>query len=69
LGYYRSIIMAKVCVEIPDHIIADLSGHVGQDRKFVNLSDAIRTACRRMLDGLDDIDKRHGRGVGDENRM
>jgi len=53
--------MPKVCVEVPQHILDDLAVHVGDDRKFVNLSDAIRTACRRMLDGMDEIDRRHGR--------
>ncbi len=53
--------MPKVCVEIPQHILDDLSGHIGDDKKFVNLSDAVRTACRKMLDVMDDIDRRHGR--------
>ena len=35
--------------------------HVGDDKKYVSLADAIRTACRRLLDQLDDIDLRHGR--------
>lgn len=53
--------MAKVCVDIPDEILADLRLHVGDDKKFVTTSDAIRTACRKLLDRLDDIDERHGR--------
>ena len=53
--------MPKICVEMPQHIIDDLSGHVGDDKKFVNLSDAVRTACRKMLDEMDVIDSRHGR--------
>lgn len=53
--------MPKVCVEIPQHILDDLSGHIGDDKKFVNLSDAVRTACRKMLDVMDDVDRRHGR--------
>jgi Arc/MetJ-type ribon-helix-helix transcriptional regulator len=53
--------MARVCVEMPQHILDDLGQHIGAERKFVNLSDAIRTACRRMLDAMDEIDMRHGR--------
>ncbi len=58
--------MSKVCVEIPQHILDDLREHIGNDRKFVNLSDAIRTACRKMLDMMDEVDRRHGR-LRDEN--
>ncbi|MBM3309140.1 MAG: CopG family transcriptional regulator [Candidatus Altiarchaeales archaeon] len=53
--------MPKICVEIPQEIIADLREHVGDNKKFVNISDAIRTACRKLLDQLDEIDQRHGR--------
>ena len=53
--------MPKVCVEIPKEILDDLAKHVGADKKFVNTSDAIRTACRKMLDFMDDVDRRHGR--------
>jgi Arc/MetJ-type ribon-helix-helix transcriptional regulator len=53
--------MPKVSVEIPQEILDDLRCHVGDGKKFVNLSDAIRTACRKLLDQLDEIDKRHGR--------
>jgi Arc/MetJ-type ribon-helix-helix transcriptional regulator len=53
--------MPRVSVEIPKQILDDLNEHVGDDGKFVNLSDAIRTACRKMLDQIDDIDRRHGR--------
>lgn len=53
--------MPKVSVEIPQHILDDLNEHIGDDKKFVNLSDAIRTACRKMLDMMDEIDRRHGR--------
>ncbi|PTD93494.1 CopG family transcriptional regulator [archaeon SCG-AAA382B04] len=37
--------------------------HVGDQKKFVNRSDAIRTAIRKMLDLMDEVDKRHGRMV------
>ena len=53
--------MPKISVDIPKDIIDDLMEHVGDDKKFVNLSDAIRTACRKLLDRLDEIDARHGR--------
>ncbi len=53
--------MPKVSVEIPREILDDLTEHVGDNKKFVNLSDAIRTACRKMLDQLDEIDMQHGR--------
>ncbi len=53
--------MTKVSVEIPQHILDDLHSHIGTDKKFVSLSDAIRAAIRKLLDTLDEIDKRHGR--------
>jgi len=57
--------MPKVCVEIPKEILNDLNEHVGDGKKFVNTSDAIRTACRKLLDQLDEIDRRHGRIKGE----
>ena len=53
--------MPRICVEVPQHILDDLKEHIGDDKKFVNLSDAVRTACRKMLDVMDDIDSQHGR--------
>ena len=53
--------MAKISVEIPDELLADLDEHVGDDGKFVNRSDAVRASIRKTLDLLDDIDSRHGR--------
>lgn len=53
--------MTKISVEVPDELLADLDEHVGQDKKFVNRSDAIRASIRKTLDLLDDIDARHGR--------
>ncbi len=53
--------MPKVTVEIPDELMNDLDEHVGDDKKFVNRSDAIRASVRKTLDMLDDIDQRHGR--------
>ena len=53
--------MPKVTVEIPQHIMDDVQSHVGDGRKFVSFSDAVRTALRKMLDQLDEIDRRRGR--------
>ena len=46
---------------MPDELLADLDEHVGDDKKFVNRSDAIRASIRKTLDILDEIDERHGR--------
>ena len=56
--------MPKVSLDMPSQILDDLKLHVGDDGKFVSVADAIRTACRKMLDQLDLIDARHGRGRG-----
>tara|TARA_B000000609_G_C23987136_1_gene247747 strand:+ start:181 stop:357 length:177 start_codon:yes stop_codon:yes gene_type:complete len=53
--------MPKVSLDMPAQILDDLKLHVGDDGKFVSVADAIRTACRKMLDQLDLIDARHGR--------
>lgn len=53
--------MPKITVDIPKQLYDDLMEHVGSDKKFVNQSDAIRTAIRKMLDAMDEIDRRHGR--------
>ena len=53
--------MPKISVEIPEELLADLDEHVGDEKKFVNRSDAIRASIRKTLDVLDDIDQRHGR--------
>ena len=46
---------------MPAEIIDDLKVHVGDEKKYISLADAVRTACRRLLDQLDEIDRRHGR--------
>ena len=56
------MIMPKVSLDMPSEILADLKEHVGDHRKFVSVADAIRTACRKMLDQLDAIDTRRRRG-------
>ena len=53
--------MPKVSLDVPEHLLDDLKKQVGDERKFVSVADAIRTACRKMLDQLDRIDHRHGR--------
>ena len=57
--------MPKVSLDIPQELLDDLKNHVGDSGKFVSVADAIRTACRKMLDQLDAIDARHGRIGGD----
>ena len=53
--------MPKVSLDMPAQILDDIKKHVGDNGKFVSVADAIRTACRKMLDQLDQIDARHGR--------
>ena len=53
--------MPKVSLDIPSELLEDLRDHVGDDKKFVSLADAVRTACRKLLDQLDMIDDMHGR--------
>ena len=53
--------MPKISLDMPNQIIEDLKVHVGDEKKYISLADAVRTACRRLLDQLDDIDRRHGR--------
>lgn len=57
--------MPKISLDVPGHLLDDLKKHVGDDGKFVSVADAVRTACRKMLDQLDVIDERHGRIRGD----
>ncbi|MGB2070147.1 MAG: ribbon-helix-helix domain-containing protein [Poseidonia sp.] len=53
--------MPKVSLDMPQELVNDLKIHVGDEKKFVSLADAIRTACRKLLDQLDSIDLMHGR--------
>ena len=57
--------MPKVSLDMSLELKIDLEQHVGDQGKFVSLADAIRTACRKMLDHLDDVDMRAGRRGGD----
>ena len=50
--------MAKISLDMPEELLHDLRIHVGDEKKFVSLADAIRSACRKMLDQLDSIDMR-----------
>ena len=58
--------MPKISLDMPNELLDDLKLHVGDAHKFVSVADAIRTACRKMLDQLDAIDERHGRPKGVE---
>jgi Arc/MetJ-type ribon-helix-helix transcriptional regulator len=53
--------LPKITVDIPQELFDDMMEHVGSEKKFVNQSDAIRTAIRKMLAQMDEIDRRHGR--------
>lgn len=53
----------KISLDMPAELVEDLRKHVGDEHKFVSLADAVRTACRKLLDQLDEIDARHGRQV------
>ena len=53
--------MPKVSLDMPAEILSDIKRHVGDEKKFVSVADAIRTACRKLLDQLDEIDLRNGR--------
>ena len=54
-------IMPKVSLDMPAEILTDIKRHVGDEKKFVSVADAIRTACRKLLDQLDEIDLSNGR--------
>ena len=56
--------MHKISLGMPAELMNDLKEHTGDDKKFVSLADAVRTACRKLLDQLDEIDQRHGRLKG-----
>lgn len=57
--------MPKITVEIPQELLDDMDAHVGDQKKFVNRSDAVRTSIRKMLDTMEDIGARHGRLTDD----
>ena len=41
--------MPKVSLDMPQELVNDLRIHVGDEKKFVSLADAIRTACENYL--------------------
>ncbi|MDY6775409.1 MAG: CopG family transcriptional regulator [Halobacteria archaeon] len=53
--------MPKISVDVPRELLEDVEEHVGDDRKFVSMSDAVRSSLRKMLDQMDEIDRRRGR--------
>jgi Arc/MetJ-type ribon-helix-helix transcriptional regulator len=53
--------MSKISVEIPGELLEDVEDHVGDDKKFVSTSDAMRASLRKMLDQMDEVDKRKNR--------
>ena len=59
--------MPKISLDMPNELLMDIKQHVGDDKKFISVADAIRSACRKLLDQLDNIDKRHGRIGGDDD--
>lgn len=69
-SYYHTISkllsMPKVSVDVPQELLDDVQRHVGEDGKFVSTSDAIRSSLRKMLDQMDEVDRRHGRIEEDE---
>ncbi len=58
--------MPKVSADIPQELLDDVQEHVGDDGKFVSTSDAIRSSLRKMLDQMDDVDRRRGRAEEDD---
>ena len=61
MWFVRAHVMLKVSLDMPAEILSDIKKHVGDDKKFVSVADAVRTACRKLLDQLDEIDMRNGR--------
>jgi len=57
--------MPKVSADIPQELLDDVKEHVGDDKKFVSMSDAIRSSLRKMLDQMDEVDRQRGRIDGD----
>ena len=63
--YARS--MPKISLDMPNELLTDIKQHVGDDKKFISVADAVRSACRKLLDQLDTIDMRHGRIGGEDD--
>ena len=58
--------MPKVSADIPQELLDDVQEHVGDDGKFVSTSDAVRSSLRKMLDKMDEVDRRRGRAEEDD---
>ena len=58
--------MSKVSVDVPDELLNDVRRHVGEDKKFISTSDAIRSSLRKMLDQMEEVDRRRGRLESDD---
>ena len=59
--------MPKISLDMPNELLTDIKKHVGDEKKFISVADAVRSACRKLLDQLDDIDMRHGRIGGNKD--
>ena len=57
--------MPKISLDMPKELLNNLKFHLGDDKKFISVADAIRSACRKLLDQLDSIDMRQGRLGGE----
>jgi len=58
--------MPKISADVPQELLDDVQRHVGDDGKFVSTSDAVRSALRKMLDRMDEVDARRGRLENDD---
>ena len=62
--------MPKISLDIPSELLGDLKTHVGDEKKFISLADAIRTACRKMLDQLEvPQNQRHFSQLGEASML
>ena len=42
--------MPKISLDMPNELLTDIKQHVGDNKKFISVADAIRSACRKLLD-------------------
>ena len=62
IAYTQAVqFVPKISLDMPKELVDDLKKHIGEEKKFVSLADAVRSACRKLLDQLDEIDRRQGR--------
>lgn len=57
--------MAQISVEVPTELLDDLNDEIGDNAKFVSQSEAVRTAIRKLLDQMNEVDRMKGRIDGD----